>query len=332
MLKTKLTQLFDIQYPIMSAPMAGSSGGQLAAAVSEGGGLGTFGGSNPAGPDWVREQIHLIRAQTNKPFGVGFITHRLPMQSASFDVALEENVPVITFSFADPQPWLRRAKDNGAITVCQVQTMASASQAIDAGADILVVQGNEAGGHTGQANLLPLLVRAVDRFPNTMMMAAGGIGNGRSLVAVLAAGAEGAWMGTAFLATPEAVEVSEQHKELILNSDGDDTIYTSSFDIVTTTMMNAPAWPEGIAVRARRNEFTEQWHGREEALRRELDDVIVSYSEARQRDDWGVLATLMGQSSAFVGAIKPAAEVLRNVCEEAEMFLRNRMANLLDAN
>lgn len=316
----------------MSAPMAGHSGGRLAAAVSEGGGLGTFGGSNPAGPDWVRAQIHLIRAETRKPFGVGFITHRLPMQPESFDVALEENVPLITFSFADPQPWLRRAKDNGAITFCQVQTMASASQAVDAGADILVVQGNEAGGHTGQANLLPLLARVIVRFPDTVIMAAGGIGNGPSLAAVLAAGAAGAWMGTAFLATPEAVEVPTKHKELILNSDGDDTIYTSVFDIVTTKMMNVPEWPGGIAVRALRNEFTEQWHGREDELRRNLDNVIASYTEARQRDDRGVMVSLMGQSSAFIEAIQPAADVLRNICEEAETLLRNRMATLLDGN
>ena len=129
--------------------MTNHSGGQLAAAVSQAAGLGSFGGIKPAGPDWVREQIRYIRSQTDKPFGVGFLTQLLPDSPQSFEIALDERAPVIAFSFADPQPWLTRAKQAGAITVCQVQSLEDATGAVAAGTDVLVVQGNAAGGHTG---------------------------------------------------------------------------------------------------------------------------------------------------------------------------------------
>ena len=120
MLRTKITELFDVSYPIMSAPMSNHSGGRLAAAVSQAGGLGSFGGIHSAGPDYIREQVRYIRSQTDKAFGVGFITHLIPDWSQNFEAALDERVPVIAFSFGDPQRWLSRAKEAGAITVCQV--------------------------------------------------------------------------------------------------------------------------------------------------------------------------------------------------------------------
>ena len=243
MLKTRITELFGIRYPIISAPMVGYSGGSLAAAVSSAGGLRTFGAASSTssvGPDYVREQIRHIRSQTDQPFGVGFITHYIPVSPRNFEVVLEEAVPVVLFSFAAPEPWLSRAKQSGAITVCQVQTLEAARGAIAAGADVLVAQGNEAGGHTGTMNLLPFLVRLVEEFPSLPIVAAGGLATGRSLAAVLTAGAEGAWMGTVFLATREAQEVSEAHKELIVQSSAEETIYTQVFDIMHTATFNSP--------------------------------------------------------------------------------------------
>jgi nitronate monooxygenase len=168
MLQTRLTALLGIRYPIISAPMARMSGGHLAAAVSMAGGLGTFGGITTAtttGPDYIREQIRYIRSQTDQPFGVGFITQFLPLAPQNFDTVLEEKVPVVLFSFADPRPWVRRAKEGGALTVCQVQTLPAARIAVAAGADILAAQGNEAGGHTGALHLLPFLVQLIEEFP-----------------------------------------------------------------------------------------------------------------------------------------------------------------------
>jgi nitronate monooxygenase len=299
--------------------------------VSSAGGLGTFGGVTPAvptGPDYIREQVRYIRSQTDRPFGVGFITHRIPLFPENFEAVLEEEVPVILFSFADPKPWLSRAKESGAKTVCQVQTLEGARLAVDAGADVLAAQGNESGGHTGSMNLLPFLVRLIDEFPHIPVIAAGGIASGRSLAAVLAAGAEGAWVGTAFVATHENNEVPEIHKERIVQSDGEDTVYTEVSDIITTKIRSSPSWPKGIAARVHNNRFIQEWHGRENELRARLDEVIPAYEDAMRRGDRDIVSLFFGQSAAFVHAVRPAAEVLHDICEEAERLLRQRPAEL----
>ena len=218
--KTRFTELLNLAYPVMSAPMSNHSGGLLAAAVSKSGGLGTFGGTNDLGPDWFREQLAYILSETDRPFGVGFITQLIELDPTNFEIALDEGVPVLIFSFTDPQPWLGRARAAGAVTICQVQSLELAKMAVDAGADMLLAQGNEAGGHTGSMNLLPLLVELVERYPDVPVLAAGGITTGRALAAVLAAGAQGASLGTALLPTPEAVEVPDSFKERIVLSDG----------------------------------------------------------------------------------------------------------------
>ena len=175
MLKTRITEKFGLKYPIMSAPMSLHSGGQLAGAVTQAGGLGLFGATNPAGGAWLRNQIELARAKSDgRPFGLGFITHLIPAFPDLFEVAIDERVPVIAFSFSDPSQWVSRAKDAGATVICQIQSIESAAEAANAGADILVVQGNEAGGHTGTSNLMPLLVRVLRDYPDLPVLAAGG--------------------------------------------------------------------------------------------------------------------------------------------------------------
>jgi nitronate monooxygenase len=317
MLRTRFTALLGLEYPIMSAPMAMHSGATLAAAVSNGGGLGTFGGVHPGGGAWVRQQIADVRAKTDKPFGVGFITQYIPLLPQNFEAALEERAPVVMFSFTDPLPYLTRAKDAGAITICQVQTMELARMAIDAGADVLVAQGNEAGGHTGTMNLLPLLCRVIDTYPNVPVLAAGGIASGRSLAAVLAAGADGAVLGTAFLATPDAVEVSDAHKQRIVESDGQDTIYTQVYDL-----LGIAPWPKGIAGRVYRNAFVDEWHGREDELPGRREELARTLEDAYQRDDTSRMPVYMGQSAGAIRAVRPAADVLRAICADAERILR----------
>lgn len=332
MLKTRLTEMLGIQYPIISAPMVRMSGGRLAAAVSSAGGLGTFGcvnAANTASPHYVREQINLIRSQTDKPFGAGFITQPIPNAPQNFEVVLEQEAPVILFSFSDPSPWLSRAKENGAVTICQVQTLEHAKAAVAGGTDILAAQGNDSGGHTGILSLLPFLVQLVDEFPNVPVVAAGGIGSGRSLAAVLAAGAAGAWMGTVIVATQEDVEVPEAHKEMIVGSGGDDTVYTQVFDILNTAVAGGAPWPEGIAARAFNNQFAQEWHGREDELRGRLVEMIPAYTAARERGDFDIAPLLFGKSAACVNSIRPAAEVLRSGCDEAEQQLRRRYAELV---
>lgn len=213
--------------------------------------------------------------------------------------------------------------------MCQVQSMQQAREAVAGGADIIVAQGNEAGGHTGSMNLLPLLGHVLDTFPDVPVMAAGGIGNGRTLAAVLAAGAQGAWVGTAFLATPEAIEVQDDHKQRIVSSDGEDTVYTEVFDMVEERVFGIK-WPRGIAARVCRNRFVERWHHREHELRDHLDELVADYAQALQHRDPESTAVLMGQSAAFVDAIRPAAEVVRSICDDAGRLLRERSSQLLE--
>jgi nitronate monooxygenase len=310
--------------------MALHSGGTLAAAVSKAGALGSFGGLHPRkGSDWLLEEIARVRGTTDAPFAIGFISQFVPMFSTFFDAALEAKAPVIALSFGSPHPWLERAKAAGAAVMCQVQTMAQAEEAVAAGTDVLVAQGNEAGGHTGRLSLLPFLSLVADRFPDVPLLAAGGIGNGRTLAASLAAGADGAWAGTAFLATPEAVEVPDEYKARIVRSNGEDTVYTEVFDIVEERVFGVK-WPEGIAARALRNRFVERWHQREHELRGQLDEVAPVYARDLQQRDADTTAILMGQSAAFVKAIRPAADVVRTICDGAEQILRAKLSGMTD--
>lgn len=329
MLRTRVTETFGITHPVMSAPMALHTGGRLAGAVTAAGGLGSFGGTHPArGPDWIEAEIATIREATDGPFAIGFITAFIPMFEPLFDAALRatERPAVVALSFGDPQPWLDRAKEAGATVMCQVQTLQDAARAVDAGADVLVVQGTEAGGHTGTMSLLPFLAAAAGRWPHVPLLAAGGIGDGRTLAAALLAGADGAWLGTSFMATAEAVEVHDVNKELIVASDGGDTVLDRAYDI-----LSGLPWPEGIGVRTRRNRFTDEWSGREVELL-ERREEFASPSGPPPFDsppDPDADMVLYGQSAAFVPAVRPAAEVVHTVCREAEAILRSRPSQLL---
>lgn len=325
MLDTRITDAFGIRYPVMSAPMSLHSSGALAGAVTRAGGLGLFGATNPAGAEWLQAQIRLARSLCDgRPFGVGFITHLIPVFPDLFDVALEERVPVVALSFADPAPWAARAKAAGAKVICQVQSVASAEQALAAGADVLVAQGNEAGGHTGRANLMPLLLRLVRDFPQLPVLAAGGIASGGALAAVLAAGADGAWLGTALLATEESDAVSEDYKRRLVAARSEDTRYTGVFDRLDEAAFGIPPWPAGIAGRALVNTLIEQWHGREQELAARLDGVLPAYRQALAARDPDRTAIWAGESVDFVQRIRPVAEVLDEICADAERLLAAR--------
>ena len=316
MLRTRFTDLLNLDYPVMSAPMSNHSGGQLAAAVSLAGGLGTFGGTNDFGPEWLRQQIAHVRGRTERPFGVGFITQLVEYDTTNIEIALDERVPVFIFSFADPDPWLTRAKDAGAIAICQVQSLELARQAVDAGADALLAQGNEAGGHTGEMNLLPLLVELVERYPYIPVLAAGGVTSGRALAGVLAAGAEGASLGTVILATPEAVEVPEEFKERIILSDGQDSTFTRVYDL-----LGARPWPEGIAGRVYRNRLVREWDGRDAEILARREELASDVAAARANHDPELSAVYLGQGAGQVTDIRPAADVVRDICAGAEDVL-----------
>jgi nitronate monooxygenase len=318
---TRFTEMFGLEHPIMSAPMAAHSGGTLAAAVTSAGGLGAFGGLNPGHPpSWIDEQVRHVRSVTSGPVAVGFITAFLPFTEELLDVAVAARPDAVALSFGDPAPWARRVKDADIKLICQVQTLGSAEAAMAAGTDVLVVQGTEAGGHTGTMGLLPLLGEVVDRWPDVPVLAAGGIGDGRALAAVMAAGADGAWLGTALLATPEAVEVDQQYKQMIVDSDGSDTVLTKVYDIASGL-----PWPEAIQDRVRRNEFVDRWTGRESELADHRDDPDVAAASAPTEFDAATHPVRYGQAAGAVDRIRPAAEVVRSISDDAARLLRSRV-------
>jgi nitronate monooxygenase len=274
--------------------------------------MGSFGGHFAADGDWVRDQAQLVRDRTDQPFAIGFITPLLHLAEPHFQAAIDARPDAVVLSFADPGDAARRVKDAGFRLICQVQRLVDVPAALDAGADVLVVQGNEAGGHTGEMGLLPLLSLIAERDDSVPLLAAGGIASGRTLAAALVAGAVGAMVGTALLATPEAVEVTEAHKAAIVSSDGGDTVFTRTYDIATRM-----PWPAHIGVRVRHDTFTDEWGAREDELRASLEQVSLDG-----------MPLFYGESAGMVPAVRPAAEVVRSMCDDAEQRLRTRPAQL----
>ena len=322
MLHTRLCDLLGIEYPIISAPMAGSTDATLAAAVSAAGGLGMIGASLSS-PEWLREQIDRVRQHTDRPFGVGFITSA-PDTDLLMNVALEHRVPVISHSFADATEHIREATALGIKTMVQVQTVAQARAAAHAGAAVIAAQGMEAGGHTGMVSAtLPLVPAVIDAVGGIPVVAAGGIADGRGLAAMLMLGADGVWMGTRFVASIESTG-HEWHKQQIVQAGTDDFVLTRIYDII-----NEAPFPEEIAERILRNQFTATWHGREDDVIARKQDLRLQLEAAAAAGDTSVARVLAGSSSGLVHAIEPAADIVRRIVAEAESILTTRPAELL---
>ena len=311
-IETALTRLLGIEHPILLAPMGSAAGGQLAAAVSHAGGLGLV-GSGYASTIAVKKE--LVEAG-NARVGIGFILWALDRNPAALDVALDARPAAIMLSFGDPRPYTGRIKDAGCKIICQVQTLAQAKEAAEAGADIIIAQGRDAGGHSGTTRgtigLVPAVVDAVAPIP---VVAAGGIADGRGLAAALALGAAGISMGTRFTASRESLWDS-QMKAAAVSAGGDQTQQTRVFDIVR----GAP-WPAIYPGRALRNEFSTKWHGRE-------DDLAVSQAEAEKAylatapDDFSKRVIWAGESVDLVNDIPSAAEIIERIVAQAVDTLR----------
>ena len=317
MLRTRICDLLGVEHPIISAPMANAAGAELAAAVSEAGGFGMIGGSTGNDPGWLRDQIRLVRECTDRPFGVGFISSR-PGQESLYQVALEEQVAAICHSFADPTPYVPAAHEAGVKVVAQVQKVSHARMAALAGVDIIVAQGSEAGGHTGYNGTLPMVPSVIDVAGDIPVVAAGGIADGRGLAAVLMLGAEGAVIGSRFVASVESVK-ADWEKEAIVAASADDTILTKVYDLTSGS-----AFPRDVGDRVLHNAFTTEWHGREDeviANPSELRDQIAAAVNAR---DLGAAPIRVGSVAGLISKVDPAGEIMRRIVEEAESILRNR--------
>jgi nitronate monooxygenase len=322
MLSTPLCAMLGIDHPILNAPMGGTATADLAAAVSAAGGFGMLGGTSAGGPDWLRDQIRAVRAKTDRPFGVGFISS-FPGLDDLVQVALEERVAAINHSFADPTPYVAPAHARGVRVFVQVQTVAQATRAADAGVDVIVAQGTEAGGHTGQAGTLALLPAIVDAVGDIPVVAAGGIADGRGLAAVLLLGATGGWLGTRFVASEEWGGGAWE-QQAVLAATADDTVRTSVFDRVR----GAP-FPQGIADRVLRNQFTSAWEGRADDITAQQAELRRELDAAAQRSDPTMVDISAGVAVGLIASLEPAGAIVRRIVEEAERVLRERSAALL---
>ena len=239
-----------------------ASGGALAAAVSAAGGLGLIGGGYGN-----RELLESEFAKAgNQRVGCGFITWSMAKDPVLLDMALAHRPAAMMLSFADPAPFAAKIRAAGVPMICQVHNLEHTRRALDAGADVLVAQGTDAGGHglttRGTVTLVPSVVDMVARErPEVLVLAAGGIADGRGIAAALMLGADGALLGTRFWATQEAL-IHPSAKARILAATGDETVRTSVYDIVRNR-----AWPAEYTGRLMRNRFIETWHGREDELR-----------------------------------------------------------------
>jgi nitronate monooxygenase len=315
-LKTRLTEFFDIEHPILAAPMALISGGRLAAAATLGGGLGLIGGGY-GDSDWLQREFDLAEGTR---VGCGFITWSLARKPELLDQTLERQPATIMLSFGDLQPFADRIHAVGIPLIAQVQTLDQARQALDVGAEILVAQGGEAGGH-GMAvrstfTLVPDVVDlTAQRSPETLVLAAGGVADGRGLAAALTLGADGALVGTRFWASPEAL-VSPRAQQRALRASGDDTYRTRVYDVVRRL-----DWPPQYNERTLSNPFVDGWHGNEPELLSSLDDAVSTFEAGVAAEDFDVAAMFVGEAIGRVNDVRPAADIVADMAAEAYRIL-----------
>ena len=326
MLKTRLCERLGIELPIIAAPMGFVTGPELAAAVSNAGGLGVMSFSGNPAPV-LREEIRRLRRLTDRPFGVNLLLY-FPVED-QVAVCLEERVPVLSLFWGDPAPYVARAHAAGVTVMHQVGSVAAARSAAAAGVDVIVAQGVEAGGHVeGKVGTMVLVPRVVDAVAPTPVAAAGGIADARGLVAALALGAQAAVLGTRFLATREAA-AHPLYKEKVVAASEEDTVHTLLF---------GGGWRDAPH-RVLRTPFVERWLPEERRGQEQRpDEPVVGETRmggatvpvarfmslppsADASGDIAAMALYAGQSAGLVGEVEPAAVIVRELAEGARRIL-----------
>jgi nitronate monooxygenase len=319
-IRTALTDLLGTASPVLLAPMALVSGGALSAAVGRAGGLGFLGGGY-GDRTWLEEEA---RRAGGERVGVGSITWSLARQPDLLDLGLDLLAPpAVWLSFGDARPFAGRVKAKGAALVLQVQTVAAAREARDLGADIIVAQGAEAGGHGHARSTLPLVPAVVDAVAPVPVVAAGGIADGRGLAAALMLGAAGVACGTAFYAAEEALTHPAARERLVAAS-GDATQRSSVPDVARRL-----DWPAPWTIRTLENGFMARWRGDLDGPRADAGE-IERYARAREAGDFDTAAVIAGEAADLVRAVEPAGRIVGRMVGEAEALLRRGPAWLGD--
>jgi len=282
--------------------------------VSAAGGFGILGGGY-GDEAWLTREVDVL-ARSDIRVGVGFITWSMAKQPKLLDLALSRKPAAIMLAFGDPAPFADRIKRAGALLICQIQSVAVARDAVSAGADVLVAQGTEAGGHGMTRGTLSLVPEVVDLVAGSVpVVAAGGIADGRGLAAALMLGASGILMGTRFYAAAEAA-ASDAAKERIRAAGGDDTLRSIVFDISRSNV-----WPGSFTGRCLRNSHLQRWFGRESELQQRQQEEADKYAAARKADNFDIAAVIAGESAGLVRDISPAQELVERIAREASELL-----------
>jgi nitronate monooxygenase len=310
-LANRLTDALGIRHPIISAPMAFAAGGALAAAVSRAGGLGLIGGGY-GDAEWIDEQFEAARGER---VGIGFITWSVARKPSVVAASLRRKPAAVMLSFGDPMIFAAEVHAAGAVLICQCQNLAHVRAAVDAEADIVVAQGSEAGGHGADRGTFTLVPEVADMLartsPKTLLVAAGGVADGRGLAAALALGADGVLVGTRLCASDESL-VKPLHKRAIVESDGDATLRTHLADIA-----RALPWPREFTARIQRNAFVNRWHGQESVLEQEAAVEGPRYLQAFADGDPDNTAVWFGEAAGLTDTIEPAAAIIERMVTDA---------------
>jgi NAD(P)H-dependent flavin oxidoreductase YrpB (nitropropane dioxygenase family) len=323
MIRTRICEMLGIPHPIVLGGMGNATRAPLVAAVSNGGGFGTL-GTSAFDAAQLDAEIGAIRERTDKAFGVNHLLFQI--KEDMYAVTLRARPALVAFAWARKEQNLRDYVQRAHEAGCKVMHMAGevgeAQRAAEAGADVVVAQGTEAGGHVGWMASLPLVPMMVKALAPLPVLCAGGIADGRGLAAALALGAEGVLLGTRFLATHES-PLHINFKQAIVDSDGHDTLLTEIPDLASQRV-----WP-GAMSRAKRNKFIERWAGQEWAIRQNAGEIGKELAQARSNGDIDNASLSYGQDAGLIDSIKSVKEVIEDIVAEAEDIMRGRLQALL---
>ena len=315
MIRTKLCDLLKIDVPVLLAPMgAGATSAELAAAVSNQGGLGGI-GTLLRSTAAIKRDIDEVRRLTNRHYAISHIPQTLDREA--FDYTLAARPAVISFALGDPGDLVREAHAAGALVIMQVNTVAQAIGAVSRGADVIVAQGGEAGGYTGDVSTMTLVPQVVDVAGSIPVVAAGGIYDGRGIAAALALGASGVNIGTRFLAAAEA-PVEAAYKQGIIEAQSEDTFRA---EVINDILPLPGTVGYGTAIRTLRTAFLDEWSAKRDearALGGQLWDEIVARNKAGRRRETLLIS---GQTVGGITSIRPVSEIMRQLIQETETAL-----------
>jgi NAD(P)H-dependent flavin oxidoreductase YrpB (nitropropane dioxygenase family) len=323
MIRTRICDLLGIPHPIVLGGMGNATTAPLVAAVSNAGGFGTL-GTSAFDASTLDREIASIHERTDKPFGINHLLFQI--KEDMYAVTLRARPALVAFAWArkdqNLRDYVQRAHDAGCKVMYMAGEVSEALRAAEAGADVLVAQGTEAGGHVGWMASLPLVPMMVKALAPLPVLCAGGIADGRGLAGALALGAEGVLLGTRFLATHES-PLHANFKQAIVDSDGHDTVLSEIPDLASQRV-----WP-GAMSRAKRNGFIERWAGREWAVRQNAAEIGKELAKARAAGDIDNASLSYGQDAGLIDSIKSVKEVIEEIIAEAEAIMRGRLQTLL---